>query len=582
VYDVVLKGIPICRGIAIGRPLFLSNTGNQISRLLLEAECVKKEIIRYRNALDLCREDIKHLQQELHQEGIKEGAAILEAHLQIMHDPLLTTSVEMEIESSKRNSEVVLHFLLEKYQKKFSSLKNPFFRERFKDIKDIIQRILRHLHTPEVSCTHTPSNAIIFSRELTVAETAEAHIARAKAFVTESGSATSHAAIVARAKGTPYVSNISWTQLALYAHDLAIVDGRTGEIIFNPSHETLQRYEQMCQQLQLHIQRLSEVESLPSVTEDGTSIRLSANVEIAEELKMLHQYKGHGVGLYRSEYMCLSKDRFPSEQEQYETYSAFIKQMHGLPFVIRTFDIGGDKTFPGQYMGQELNPLGCRAIRFLLKEKSIFKSQLRAILRASAGREINILFPMISTLNELREAKEILKEAQQELKQHSIEQGSVRVGCMIEVPSAAIIVDFLAQECDFLSIGTNDLIQHVLVIDRTGDVCHKIHTSSHPSIIRLLKTIVQGATAANIPVSICGEIAADPRFTKLLVGLGIREISVSTRYIPTVRHALRNIHVEDAEHLAKKALTLKTSAEIQELIVNEYKRKVPEDCFYNY
>ncbi len=583
VQDIILKGLPICRGIAIGRPLFLSTGSNSSSSKSLSQEEVAQELLRYQQALQLSRSEISQMQKELEHGQLLQGAAILDAHLHMIQDPVLVDSIESEICHSKRSAEAALNTVLEKYRQKFNSLKDPFFQERFRDIQDIILRILKHLRAaPHLSQAFPLKNAIIFSRELSVTETAEAYQVGAIAFVTERGSLTSHAAILAKASGTPYVSNIQWSQLTAYAHEVAIVDGRKGEIILNPSLNTLRKYEQMYEQLQGHLKGLVEFGTYPSQTRDGYAIRISANADTIEDIALLKEYGAQGVGLYRSESMLIGKERFPSEQEQYQTYSHLIEALEGLPIVIRTFDVGGDKGLPRQYIRHEANPfLGCRAIRFLLKEKELFKTQLRAILRASVEKNVSIMFPMISTVSELVEAKEMVVRMQNELAQLGIQTNKIPIGCTLEVPSAVIITDLLAKECDFLSIGTNDLVQYTLAVDRTNDLLSSLYMAAHPGVIRLLKHAVQLAKAQGIPISICGEIAADPRYTALLLGLGVDELSIAVRHIPAIKHAIRCTSMKNAQQLLERVLEESSSEKIKELITQDYKDNVPEDCLYH-
>lgn len=582
--EVVIKGVPICRGVAIGMPLLFSIVEDAVPDFSVSKDRLEQEVMRYHNALQKSRQEIKNLQKQLRHERILDGVTILEAQLQMMQDPLLTQQVENEIRKKRKNAEMALHTLIAQCQQKFDALADPFFRERFKDIQDISRRIMSHLRVSvRVSMANIPQNSIVCSRELAASDTAEANMARVEAFVTEQGGTTSHAAIMARARGTPYVSSIPFEALVPHQNSVTIVDGRTGDVILNPSPATLAKYQEIRNQLSSHLQNLAEVGSLPTETYDGYRVRLSANIERANELELLHQHGGHGVGLFRSEYLFFARAEFPPEEEQFEIYRNLVEKMRGLPIVIRTFDVGGDKGMPNQQFPHEVNPfLGCRAIRFLLKEHEIFKIQLRAILRASVFGEVSVMFPMVSTLSELIEAKQILREAQQELKRNGQEFGKVRVGCMIEVPSAAIIADLLAKECDFLSIGTNDLVQYALAVDRSNHAMSSLYTPTHPSVLRLIKLVIHEANQYGIPVSVCGEVAADPRFTPLLLGLGIHELSVATRYIPAVKHAIRNTSIVAAIRLAEKALSLRTAYEIQDLLAKEYKRNVPNDCFYNY
>lgn len=431
--------------------------------------------------------------------------------------------------------------------------------------------------------TDIPPDSIVFAANLTAFDTAEANSGLVGAFLTREGGATSHAAIVAKAKGIPYVSSVNIESLEEFKDSLMIVDGRTGEIIINPSPETLEKYHQLRSQLHLHLQKLRQTGTLQAETYDGYKIHLSANIERLSELDMLHQSGGCGVGLLRTESTFLSRETFPTEEEQFVIYRQFVEHMNGLPIVIRTFDLGGDKYMRGQQMGHECNPfLGCRAIRFLLREPAIFRTQLRAILRASIYGDVRIMFPMVSALSELLQAKQILEEVKQELNEQGIEIGSpIPVGCMIEVPSAAIIADLLAKECDFLSIGTNDLVQYALAVDRSNEALSDLYTPTHPSVIRLIKLVVNEANHQGIPVTICGEVAADPRFAPLLLGLGVHEFSVASRYLPLVKNAIRNTSIVAASKLAEQALKLSSAAEIEELLTREYRKNVPEDCFYN-
>lgn len=581
--EIVLKGISICRGVAIGKPFFFSMTEDKVVEFPLLPEQVENEIARYKLALQKSKEEIKLLQDQLEQAHMYEGKHIIESQQHLIQEPFLTTEVEQVIRIQHKNAEAALRFIINQYQQKFHVLEDPFFRERFKDVQDISRRVLGHLRASiRVSLANLPPDSVVFSRELTTSDTAEANIARANAFVTEFEGITSHAAIVARSRGTPYVSSIDFSKVDAKQHQLVIVDGRTGEIILNPTEQTLSKYKNVRDQLHSHVARVHNVSTLKTETFDGYPVRLSANIEVVNDLEMLHKLGGHGVGLFRSEYILLTQDKIPTETEQTKTYCELVEKMNGLPIVIRTFDIGGDKKVSSLEKSFEMSPgWSYRAIRFLLQEKTFFKTQLRSILRASAFGDVSIMFPMISTLEELKAAKEIVNECMLELKEKKEPYGHVRIGCMIEVPSAAIIADLLAQECDFLSIGTNDLVQYALAVDRGSHMMSSLYKPTHPSMIRLIKMIVQEANKNEIPVSMCGEFAADPRFTSLLLGLGVQELSVATRNIPVIKQAIRNISIVDACRLARKALTLSTDAEVENLIQKEYQLIDPEDCLYN-
>jgi phosphotransferase system enzyme I (PtsI) len=584
VQEIHLKGTPISRGVAFGKPYFFYVSEDSIAEFSINMSEIENEILRYRKAVYRSCEDIKQLQRQLEKERILEGAAILEAHHQMLQDPLLTTNVEKQIRKTKKNVESIVQHIVKECQRKFSEMEDSFFSERFRDIRDITQRILSHLRNyTRVSLANIPPNSIVFARELTATDAAEVNTFSIGAFVIEIGGETSHAAIVAKARGIPYVTSVGFDGLALDQESFVIVDGRTGDIFVNPSSNTTAKYTAIKSLLGSHMLQLDEARELEAETFDGYKVHLSANIEMLNEVDLLHQNGGKGVGLFRSEYVFLSQENFPSEEEQFFIYRQMVEKMVGLPIVIRTFDVGGDKQLPSQIMLQEVNPfLGCRAIRFMLKEREIFKSQLRAILRAAIYGEVSIMFPMVSALSELLEAKEVLSEAQSDLQKSGVPYSkAIRIGCMIEVPSAAIIADLLAKECDFLSIGTNDLVQYSLAVDRSNQTSSGLYTPSHPSVIRLIKLIVTEANHQGIPVTVCGEVAADPRFTPLLLGLGVHELSVASRYLPMVKYAIRNTSIVEANALAEKVLRLTTAADIEELLAHEYRRSVPEDCFYN-
>lgn len=583
--EAILKGTPICRGIAIGKLFFLGVIDDDIPHFSIAPDDVEEEVKRFRLALKRAREDIKRLRLQLKRESVYEGADILEAHLLIMRDPLLSSDVEDKIRTSCINAESIFFKIIKDCRDKFTSLADPYFRERSKDIEDISWRIMSYLcEKKQMNFSDIPTDSIVFAYELTPSVVASANNGKVAALVTEAGGATAHAAIVARAKGIPYVSSISFDHVKEAQNEWVIVDGRTGLVILNPDEHTIEKYQRIREKLVAQAEALDKIGSLSAETYDGFQVGLLANIDMDNELDMLHEYGGKGVGLYRSEFVFHSFQRFPNEDEQYQIYYKVVKKMKGLPIVIRTFDVGGDKYITDQPIEHEGNPfLGCRAIRFLLKEREIFKAQVRAILRAACFGKVSIMFPMVSGLTELKEAKLIVEEVKKDLLQEGIPFGKdVRIGCMIEVPSAAIISDLLAAECDFLSIGTNDLVQYSLAVDRANHAMSCFYTPTHPGIIRLIKMIVAAANKNGIPVTVCGEVAADPRFTPLLLGLGVHELSVASLYLPVIKNAIRNTSIVRANLLAEEALKLTTAQEIQDLLDREYQSMMPEDSFYNY
>lgn len=579
-----LRGIPISNGIAIGQAYFYKHAHDEIPEIKISKNEIAEEVKRYQEALELGIQDLKRLQKQMAKEKAIEAAWVLDAHLQVMKDPLLVDNIISQIRSQKRNAEYVFHQSVKFYQEKFSAMSDPVFREKGRDLLDIAKRILGYLQKAKrISLANIPANSIVISREVVASEIAEAKSENLCGLITENDGIASHAAIVAKAKLVPYVTNINLSILEKTKNSQIIIDGRVGEVIVNPMEETIAKYKILKQQLQDHFQYLEKMSLLHAETFDGYRIRLSANIEMMQELDILHQYGGSGVGLFRSEYIFLSRQDIPSEEEQFFIYRRLVERMNGLPIVIRTFDLGGDKLNLHQEATKEGNPyLGLWSNQLQLKGKELFKTQLRAILRASAFGEVNIMFPMVTGLSDFIEAKKMVREIQEQLKDTLNSAKPVRIGSMIEVPSAAIISDLLAKECDFLSIGTNDLVQYSLAADRANYAVSVQYTPTHPSVIRLIKLVVSQANQYGVPVSICGEVAADPRFTVLLLGLGIQELSVASRYLPIIKHAIRNSSIIHAVQLAERVLRSTTCAEIQEILAKEYQQNAPNDFLYNY
>lgn len=577
--ELCLKGYPICPGIAIGPPFFFTVAEENIPEFSVPHDLIDHEVDRYYIALKNSRKDLLSLQKRLQKEGGNEAAAILGSHLEIMRDPMMTVEMEEAIRVRCKNTEYVFKTVLGEYEKKFNKIPDEFFRERLKDFQDISRRIIGHLRKHE-RCTLAQLNlkSIVFAHELSPSDTAEANTEVIEAFVTRSGAETSHVAIMARAKGIPFVSNVEFPDLTISVPPKVIVDGCAGQVIFNPTKETIKYFKDEQKKLKIRAKGLQKKGILEAETIDGYKTSLSANIEMFSELDTLHHFGGEGVGLFRSEYLFLARDAFPSEEEQFLVYRSLVEKVEGHPSVIRTFDIGGDKLGNFHLSRYEKNPyLGCRAIRLMLKEKAVFKTQIRAILRASAFGEVSILFPMISGVLELREAKEVVEEAKTELLKTGIPFArNIPIGCMIEVPSAAITADILAKECDFLSIGTNDLVQYSLAVDRGNPSMSYLYTPAHPSIIRMIKMVVDEGIKAGKTVSVCGEIAADPRFTPLLLGLGVHELSVSSPSLPIIKNVIRHLSIIEAEELVHEVLRCVTPVEVESVLERAYQKILPD------
>ncbi|MGB7977830.1 MAG: phosphoenolpyruvate--protein phosphotransferase [Chlamydiales bacterium] len=580
--EVILRGIPISKGIGIGFPVFFASAEDLVPEVAIPKKEIEVEIDRYRRALDLSRRDVEGLQRLSLNEGPPEIVSILGTHLEMMQDPLLTSVIEERIRDMQRNTESIFHHIIEEYKIRFSTLKDHYFQERVRDIVDVSRRILGHLRPLEqIKMGEVAHNSIILTHELVPSETVEASASLVSAFVTAVGGLTSHAAIIARAKGIPYVANVDIKQLKkLDVHSL-IVDGSQGIVILNPTRQTLKKYQEIQRNHQMSYKMLKSASHLKAETIDGYEVRIFANLENPKEIDQLLKAGACGVGLFRSEYLFFSRKAFPTEEEQFTIYKRMLKALKGRPLVVRVFDVGGDKKVdlpPGtpdaryfSAIGHEINPaLGCRAIRFLLRYPEILHAQLRAILRASHFGEIHILIPMVADISEMRIVRQKVSELQTELTQKGVKTAKhVPIGCMIEVPSTAIMSDALADEVDFISIGTNDLVQYVLAADRSNSHTAELYFSTHPSILRLIRMVVASANRARKPVILCGECAADPAMIPLLIGLGIREFSVAARHIPLVKHTIRKWRILEACRLAEGALEYPSAEELKNFLAAE-------------
>jgi phosphotransferase system enzyme I (PtsI) len=570
--EVRKKGIAVSRGIAIGKLYLFSQNTEVVTEYSLLKEELDAEVKRYFSALKQAADQIRNLQKKLENDQVFEGAAILDAHLEMLQDPLLTLEVEKLIRDQKLNAESIFSRIVKGAKARFQSMSDPFFQDRFKDIQDLSHRILSFLRDhSSIGIHEMPEGSIFVSKELSAAVVAEASSSKVAAFITEVGGVTSHAAIVAKAKGIPFVTGISIDELE--SDQIVVVDGRSAEVIFSPNEETLKFYRDEGKRLSDHLKCLDRLNDLPAETFDGCRIALKGNVDSLEEVSTCFQMGGEGIGLLRTEYLFLHRDSFPAIDEQFEIYKKFVVATKDKGVVIRTFDFSQDK-FPHPRIAHEMNPyIGMRSLSQILSQKSLFRNQIVAILQASRFGSLSLLFPMVASLSELKQAKAIVAEVKKELKI----KAKIPVGCMIEVPSAAIIADLLAKECDFLSIGTNDLVQYALAADRRdGKTC----VPFDPSILRLIQKISQEGAKEGIPVTVCGEMAQDPRFTPVLIGLGVSELSMAPRMIPVVKNGVRSLCLVDTIDFAKKVLEMTSAEEVEALLQKEYQKNVPDDCLY--
>ncbi len=566
------QGFPVSEGIAIGIPFFLHHEEELIPEFPITIGEVDDEIARYRRALFSSREDLKRLQSDLVQEGSSDVITIIDAHIQMLEDPMMTVQMEEKIRQMLQNTESVFHSVMSDYESRFSRKNDAFFQQRLIDVMDLAKRVLGHLCPKEkVSIDDIPFNSVVFAQDLIPSYSAAAHVSRVSAFVTQGGGGNSHAALIARAKGIPYVSCIDIQAIRQISCATVIVDGQTGDVILNPRPETLIKYQQRKTSLKTSLQILQKELQYDTETIDGFPVRVYANIGHLNDIDSLAQAGADGVGLFRTEYLFFqNEEQVSSEEAQYKTYFELLKKSGDAPVVIRVFDVGGDKN-PDflKVDSKEGHPVfGARGIRYLLRHPDLFKVQLRAILRAAVHGDVRILLPLISDVCELIQVRQLISEVSDELRFYGIEhKENIPVGCMIEVPSAVLICDVLAKHCDFFSIGTNDLVQYTLGIDRTNPMMSDSCYPAHPSIVRMIKMVVTEARRLNRPVSICGEIASNPLFIPLLLGLGVSDFSCSIRYIPLVKKAVRQCSLLSAYDLAQRILQLSSSVEVSHVLL---------------
>ncbi len=569
------QGVPVSEGIAIGSAYFLKPIEEEIPEFEITHSEVDSEVARYRQAIFSSKEDLHRLRQDLTMEGSEEAADTIETHIQMLDDPMITTEMEGAIRQRLRNTESVFHSVIHDYENRFSERTDSFFHERLIDVKDVSKRILGHLKERQnAQIADIPGGSIIFSREIAPSYTAAAHVAQIGAFITYTGGGNSHAALIARSKGIPYVTNIDTSVIEELSIKTVIVDAFEGVVIINPTKETLEEYREKQRELATHYQRLLEEDHFASETLDGHKTKLYVNVGNPTDLEAF-PYSHDGIGLFRTEYLLLqAKEFYPSEEYQITAYTSLIDQMAGRPMVIRVFDLGGDKNpslFQERY--REPNPvLGNRGIRYLLRNKKMFRTQLRAIFKASFNADVRILLPLISDINEIHQSKMIIEEVREQLKGEMDQVPVLPIGCMIEVPSAVMICDALAKNCDFLSMGTNDLVQYTLGVDRSNPSMRELYYPAHPSVLRMVKLIATEAKRQNVPLTICGEIASDTLFTPLLLGLGLSDFSIAPRYLPYVKQAIRKWTIVEAYQVAEEVLKLTDPKEISDLLIKLQKK----------
>ena len=577
---MVLKGIGVSPGVVTGRAYLFDRLDAQIAFYKLErAGLVKQEIKRFREALRASERQLKEIKSRLTEVAGMEPLYIMDVHIMILKDRSFIANVIQRIREMSVNAEWAVRLTIDRYRDIFMKMEDEYLRDRFNDIRYVGQMILRNLagHRQEKIST-LGEGVIVIAADLSPADTAQMMIDKVLGFATDMGSKTSHTAIVARSIGIPAVVGLEKVTRQVRTNDVIIIDGAAGLVIVNPDPEILHRYEEKKHHYQTAREVTLKYAKLPAVTKDGYRLRIGGNIEFIEEIPSAIAHGAEGIGLYRTEFIYINREELPTEEDHFVNYRRVIGLEDLAWSTIRTFDLGGDKFFSDPKLAKEMNPqMGLRAIRFCLKEINLFKVQLRAILRASAFGKTRILFPMISGIEEIRAAKDILAEVRQELEQEGVPVGAdIEIGVMIEVPSAVIIAGELAKEVDFFSIGTNDLIQYVLAIDRINDRVTYLYEPLHPAVLRMIRQVVEIGHRAGIHVDMCGEMAGDPAYALILLALELDELSMNPLAIPKVKEIVRAASLREAKQLMNKIMKMSSAVEIREVVEKTMREKFPD------
>ena len=573
--EIKLKGIPASPGIAIG-PVFLFRKHEPIILIRsIASDEVEQEIERLQNAVARSKKELTKVFEFAEQKLGTEQSKIFEAQLLILEDVVLFEVVYERLKRERKNAEYLLKDEMEKYHQLMMASKDEYARERADDLLDVENRILRNLEEQKLISKIEGSHVII-SNNLAAADTLIFSRNDVLAYVTELGGATSHMALLARALKIPAIVGIHQLSALVQTNDQIIVDGYSGTVVLHPISETIKYYEKKETQYHAFEEALAPLRDLPAETLDGHRVKLAANVELEEELEFIKLRGADGIGLYRTESLLIGKEVFPSEEEQYEIYHRIAESVFPKHAIIRTFDIGGDK-FMTQAIKENNPSLGWRGIRVMLDKPQIFLDQLRAILRASTLKNLAIMLPMITSIKEVKLGKQLIAQAKDDLRAHKISfDENLQLGVMIEVPAAAVIADHLAREVSFLSIGTNDLIQYLLAVDRGNDIVSDLFQEFHPAVIRFLRRIIERGTQEHAWVGMCGQMAGNPLATILLVGLGLDEFSVVPNILPEIKKIIRSIHYTEAQHVAERVLAMQSEDEIKSFLKHLMKHKFPD------
>jgi len=576
----VKKGIPVSAGVAISPAIVIDAQTIRVPRRAVAPAKLAGQHQRLDAALTQARRDISVLRDQVEKDLGTEPAKIFGFHLGMLNDPALVKQITDMIDNELVTAEFALSSIMRKVAKTFLEQDSELFRERVSDVWDLEKRVLEHLMpSVEDEVSHLAGQAVIVAHDLTPSQTAAMDRSKIVGMATDLGGRTGHTAIVARALGIPAVVGLASASAAAVAGETVIIDGNRGLLIIDPDPRQLEEYTRYLERYRHFEHELDQLAELPAVTTDGQRIELLANIEFPDEVQTAIAKGAQGVGLYRTEFLFLSTEQEPTEQQQYDAFVETIKAVGDRPLTIRTLDLGADKFNQARVVDPEPNPfLGCRSIRLCLQDLNLFKSHLRAILRASAHGKIKIMFPLITNMMELRQARMILNDVMEDLDEEGIDFDSdVSVGMMIEVPSAALMAKAFTQEVDFFSIGTNDLIQYALAVDRSNERVANLYSSAHPAVLMLIKDVIRAANRRQVDVTCCGEMAGEPETAMLLLGMGLRKLSMTPQSIPEIKRLVRSVSIEQCEKVARRAASYDSERQVLNYLREEMRNILPEE-----
>jgi phosphotransferase system enzyme I (PtsI) len=577
--EIVLKGIPAAPGIAYGQSFILDKGEFIVPKRSISLSEIDSEIARFEEAVNNAQREIHHLKAKIMQDMGQAHAQIFDAHLLVLQDTTLLNGVTCGIRETQSSAEYVFFTVIKKFVEAFAKMPDEYLRERASDVSDISKRVLKYLmdETKLHDLDSLQDDLIIVAHDLSPSDAVSMYNKKIKGFLTDSGGRTSHTAIIAKSLGVPAVVGLKDATLRISNQDEVIIDGQKGLVIINPSGKTKELYIKEQNKITASLEKLDDLKNLPAQTIDGKKISILANLEFSSEISAVRKYGAEGIGLYRTEFLYMNRLDLPSEEEQFQAYSQVARAVAPFGVTIRTLDLGGDKFISSVQTPRDMSPfLGCRAIRFCLERPDIFRIQLRAILRASVHGRIQMMYPMISGIGELRQANTILNQVKTALRDEKIPfDEQLKVGVMIEVPAAVMTADALAREANFFSIGTNDLVQYTLAVDRVNEKTAHLYEPTHPAVLKMIQKTIDAGHDEGIQVALCGEMASDPLLAFLLLGMGIDEFSMSAASILMVKRMVRSVKLQDAQRIAYEAMQLATGQEVEEFLDVQLRKFLP-------